>query len=98
MKIKNCFLPDIYIFNVLETAVRVSVADPAYRAFSTLRSVMNIPDNFSKSLETVYWIKKTLIWDLFNPGFGIRDGKIRTGINIPDHNRYPFSVLFKEAI
>jgi hypothetical protein len=43
---------------------------------------MNILDHISKSLETIYWVKNNLnslmlIRNLFDPGSGIRDGKIR---------------------
>jgi hypothetical protein len=45
---------------------------------------MNIPDNFSESLETVFRVKNTYIFlcgsgirNLFDPGSGIRYGKIQ---------------------
>jgi hypothetical protein len=52
---------------------------------------MNIPDNFSESLETVFRVKNTSIlgcgfgsgiWNLFDPGSGME--KFGSGINIPN--------------
>jgi hypothetical protein len=48
-------------------------------------SGINIPDHFSKSIEKVFGLKylNSLMWiriwdpESFDPGFGIRDGKIR---------------------
>jgi hypothetical protein len=46
-------------------------------------SGMNIPDSISENLETIFWVKKTYsnslmrIRNLFDPGSGIRDVKIR---------------------
>jgi hypothetical protein len=41
-----------------------------------LVSVMNIPDNFSESLEKVFWVKIFQFFDA-DPFFLIRDGNIR---------------------
>jgi hypothetical protein len=56
---------------------------------------MNIPDHISKSLETIFWLKyldylmriRSGIRNLFDPGSGIRDGKIR----IRDPDKHPGS-------
>ncbi len=47
-------------------------------------SEMHIPHHISESLETIFWVKNTLIlwwgsgiWKLFVPGSGIRDGRTR---------------------
>ncbi len=54
---------------------------------------MNIPDNFSDSLETIFWAKNIKFFDAYpNPGSGIfftldlGSGmeKFGSGINIPD--------------
>jgi hypothetical protein len=49
-------------------------------------SGMNIPNNFSESLQTVLGLKILKFFDANPESFWpwIRDGKIRTGINIPD--------------
>jgi hypothetical protein len=66
---------------------------------------MNIPDNFFESLETFFWVRKEKKRkkkylnslkrnrDLFDlAGAGIRDGKFRIRVNIPDpqHCSSPF--------
>jgi hypothetical protein len=60
------------------------------------------PDNFSKSLETVFRAKNTQIlscgsgsgiWNLFDPGSGIRDGKFRSGIR----DKYPGPATLKST-
>jgi hypothetical protein len=48
------------------------------------RPGMNILDNISESLDTLFWVKNTSgIRDLLDPGSGIRDGKIWIRNNIP---------------
>jgi hypothetical protein len=63
-------------------------------------SGMNILDHISESLETIFWVKPRKFFDaeadpgsgsLFDPGFGVRDGKNsdpRSGINIPDSQHW----------
>jgi hypothetical protein len=47
---------------------------------------MNIPDNFSESFVIIIGLKNFILWC----GFGIRNGKFGSGINIPDsqHSMY----------
>jgi hypothetical protein len=54
---------------------------------------MIIPDHFTESLETVFWVKNTsltriLIRDLIDPGSRIRVGKV----HIWDWDKHPRSV------
>jgi hypothetical protein len=90
----------VFLFNILSS----SVADPdpgsivflAKGSGSEIRigkksgSGINIPDNFSGSLETGFCVKNTSIlwcgsgiWDLFDPGAGIWDsGRKKFGSGI----------------
>jgi hypothetical protein len=56
-----------------------------------------IPDLIFENLETVFWAKNTLmwirIWDLVNPGSGIRTEKIGFRIFVRDKHPRPVHCL-----
>ncbi len=61
-------------------------------------SGMNIPDNFSRSLETVFGLKilKSFIWirNLFDPGSWMENSNPGSGTNMPNPQHCPYP-LFK---
>jgi hypothetical protein len=83
-KIKDQGLRNWLIGFYFWSVLRIWFRDPGSGHFLTPGSGirMNIPDHFSESLEIKYLNSLMRIWirDLFGPGSGIRDRKIRIRI------------------